>query len=134
MSAGTSDKVMVNLPGQQTVMQILVHIQKEIRFTTVDNDSQIPVFYLVNLIDNRMFIPYLFIVCKFAQLFRHIPVQRERTDIYPATGTSTGTKRIFMTDSVPHSPMSSHAQSCYGTSFPVSNRLIMSVNILHQFR
>ena len=30
--------------------------------------------------------------------------------------------------------MSSHAQSCYGTSFPVSNRLIMSVNILHQFR
>ena len=51
-----------------------------------------------------------------------------------ATCTSTGTKRIFMTDSVPHSPMSSHAQSCYGTSFPVSNRLIMSVNILHQFR
>ena len=47
MSAGTSDKVMVNLPGQQTVMQILVHIQKEIRFTTVDNDSQIPVFYLL---------------------------------------------------------------------------------------
>lgn len=42
MSAGTSDKVMVNLPGQQTVMQILVHIQKEIRFTTVDNDSKSP--------------------------------------------------------------------------------------------
>ena len=39
---------------------------------------------------------------------------------------------VSYTHLVPHSPMSSHAQSCYGTSFPVSNRLIMSVNILHQ--
>ena len=42
-------------------MQILVHIQEEISFSTIDNDSQIAILYLINLIDNGMIIPYFLV-------------------------------------------------------------------------
>ena len=89
-------------------MQILVHIQEEISFSTIDNDSQIAILYLINLIDNGMIIPYFLVRFIFSQLLGHVPVFRERANIHPSACTSTGTKRIFMTDCIPHRSVSTH--------------------------
>ena len=64
----------------------------------------------------------------------HGPVFRERANIHPSACTSTGTKRIFMTDCIPHRSVSTHTQSGDGASLTVGNRLVMFVDILHQFR
>jgi len=125
---------MIDLSFQQAVMQILVHIQEEITFSTIDNDSQIAILYLINLIDNGVIIPYLLIRFIFSQLFSHVPVFRERANIHPSACASTGTKRIFMTDCIPHRSVSTHTQSGDGASLTVGNRLVMFVDILHQFR
>ena len=41
MSTGTGDEVMVYLPCQQPVVQVLVHFKKEIGLTAVDDLSLI---------------------------------------------------------------------------------------------
>ena len=42
MRSRAGNKIMINLSFQQAVMQILVHIQEEIAFSTIDNDSYSP--------------------------------------------------------------------------------------------
>ena len=63
---------------------------------------------VINQIDNGMIIPYFLVRFIFSQLLGHVPVLRERANIHPSACTSTGTKRIFMTDCIPHRSVSTH--------------------------
>src|SRR5699024_9463130 len=71
MPARTSDKIMVYLSRQQSVMQILIHIQEEIRLAAIKDNRQISIFNLINLVNDRMLIPHFLVPGKFSQLFRH---------------------------------------------------------------
>ena len=54
MSAGASGKVVFNPPAEQTLMQIFIHLEEEIVFTTVESNPQIAVIDFVYLIDNSV--------------------------------------------------------------------------------
>ena len=81
-----------------------------------------------------MRIPYFLVRFIIPQAFCHVPILRERTNVYTSTCTSTSAKGIFMTDSSPQTTMSAHTQTGNGTPLAVGDCLVMSVDILHQFR
>ena len=115
-------------------MQILIHLNEEVSLATIKDNRQIPVLNLINLIDYSMRIPYFLVRFIIPQAFCHVPILRERTNVYASTCTSTSAKGIFMTDSSPQTTMSAHTQTGNGTPLAVGDCLVMSVDILHQFR
>ena len=89
---------MTDVTRQQALMQLLVHLYKEVILTAVNGQCQVAVGNLVQLIDHRMFVPQLLIVRICTQLHSHLPVLREGTDVYPTTHAAGRTEHILMTD------------------------------------
>ena len=115
-------------------MKFFIHLKKEITLTAIEYNGQITILYLVYLINGCMFVPTFPIGSILSQLFIHLPVQRERTDIHSTAGTAGSTKYIFMTEGIPQSTVATHTQSCNRTPLRCCNRLIMTIRINNQFR
>ena len=124
---------MIDLQFQQTVVQILIYIQKEIRFPTIHNQCQITILQLIHLINNRMVIPHLSVFFDCSQLLGHQPILRKRTDIDSTTGTTCCTEHIFMPDGIPKCSMPAHTKPGNGASTTIGYRFIMFVYVIDHF-
>jgi len=88
---------MVDLIFQQLLMEVVIHFEKEIAVTAIEDNSQFTVLDTVNLHDCRMIVPNLLIVALVSELLAHLPIIGERSDIDSATRTTGRTKHILMT-------------------------------------
>lgn len=128
----TGNEVVVDATAQQTLVQVLVHLQKEIALTAIKDDGQVAVLNLVYLVDDRMLVPAFLVGGKFAQLPAHLPVLRERPDVNATTGTTCRTKHFLVPEGIPQGTVTAHAQARNGPSLPRGHRPIMTVGILYQ--
>ena len=88
---------MVDLIFQQLLMEVVIHFEKEIAVTAIEDNSQFTVLDTVNLHDCRMSVPNLLIVALVSEQLVHLPIIGERSDIDSATRTTGRTKHILMT-------------------------------------
>ena len=88
---------MVDLIFQQLLMEVVIHFEKEIAVTAIEDNSQFTVLDTVNLHDCRMSVPNLLIVALVSEQLVHLPIIGERSDIDSATRTTDRTKHILMT-------------------------------------
>lgn len=98
MRSGTDQEIMVDLIFQQFLVEVVIHFEKEIAVTAIEDNSQLAVFDTVDLHDCRVTVPDLLIVALVSELLAHFPVVGERTDIDSATRASGGAKHILMTE------------------------------------
>lgn len=89
-------------------MEILIHFEEEVVITTVDNQGQLTFLHRRHQVNDCMSIPNRLIAGFFSQLITHIPVLRERTDVYTTAGRSGSTKYIGVTNGIPHRAVSAH--------------------------
>ena len=113
-------------------MVVLIHLQKEIAVTAIEDQSDLVFPQGWNQIDNRVLLPVFRIFCLLTYLHAHLPVFRERADIHATAGTSRSGENIAMTKAIPHSTMSTHAQAGNSTSLTIGHCLIMGIHVFHQ--
>ena len=111
-------------------MEVIIHFEKEITVTAIEDDSQLTILDAVDLRDCRMTVPDLLVVALASELFTHLPVIREGADIDSATRTTGCAKHILMTERQPHGSVSAHAQPCDGTTGTVFHCRIFGIDIL----
>ena len=62
MRSGTDQEIMVDLIFQQLLMEVVIHFEKEITVTAIEDDSQLTILNAVDLRDCRMTVPDLLVV------------------------------------------------------------------------
>src|SRR6185503_13653590 len=132
MSAGTAGKVMRDLLGQQLLMQLIVHLVKEIIAAAVEDDGKAARLQQLCLIHHAVVGPSLGEAVETAQSSRDVPVLREGPEIHATAHAAGRAKNILVTEGKEQSSMATHAQSRDGSSCALAIRLIMLIDVIYQ--
>ncbi len=96
MPSGAGDEVVIDLPVEQALVQVLIYVEEEIGFTAIDNQSLFAINEAADQIDDRLLVPPFGVIGQCPQLLGHVPTLRKRTDIDTATRASGCTEHLFV--------------------------------------
>ena len=114
-------------------MEVVVHPEKEIVVTAVDNDRQIAVGDTRDQVDRRSCLPSFGMLGLRAQQLRNLPVFGERADIQPAARTADGPEQLLMPDRQRHGAETAHAEARDRASAAVARNGITFLDGRKQF-
>lgn len=129
----TDDEVVAHLLMEEAFVYGLVYAEEEIIYSAIDDDGQVAVLQAVQLVDDRVVVPYFQVFIAFAEVVLHAPVVGEGTDVETSAGSACGTEHFLVTDSIPHCTVSAHAQARDGSLATVGDGIQVLVRVFNQF-